>query len=105
MRMQPVEQILDRALHSGRLPARELEQLFALCEAEEGEREGLFRAARELRRRHFGGRIFLYGFLYLSTFCRNDCLFCWYRRSNPSCRRYRKSEAEVLEASGRLGEA
>ena len=102
MRMQPVEQILDRALHSGRLPARELEQLFALCEAEEGEREGLFRAARELRRRHFGDRIFLYGFLYLSTFCRNDCLFCWYRRSNPGCRRYRKSEAEVLEAAGRL---
>ena len=49
--------------------------------------------------------MFLYGFLYLSTFCRNDCRFCWYRRSNPACRRYRKSEAEVLEAAGRLADS
>jgi methylornithine synthase len=46
--------------------------------------------------------VFLYGFLYLSTFCRNDCRFCWYRRSNPACRRYRKSEQEVLQACARL---
>jgi methylornithine synthase len=82
---------------------RELQRLFAVQGGErEAEREELFRAARELRRRHFGDRVFLYGFLYLSTFCRNDCRFCWYRRSNPDCRRYRKSEAEVLEAAGRL---
>lgn len=69
------------------------------------EREALFRAARELRRCHFGDRVFLYGFVYLSTYCRNDCRFCWYRRSNPECRRYRKSEAEVLEACGRLADS
>ncbi len=78
----------------GRAPEREADAA--------AQREELFRAARELRRLHFGDRVFLYGFVYLSTFCRNDCRFCWYRRSNPACRRYRKSEQEVLEASGRL---
>lgn len=108
-----LEPILQRALQGRPPSARELERLFALGEAggeasagasaEAGaERGRLFAAARELRRRHFGDRVFLYGFLYLSTFCRNDCRFCWYRRSNPACRRYRKDEMETLEAAVRL---
>ncbi len=110
--MRPIEAALDGALQGRRPSAHELERLFALGWPEgEGEvalaraaaqREALFQAARELRRRHFGDRVFLYGFVYLSTFCRNDCRFCWYRRSNPACRRYRKSEQEVLEACTRL---
>jgi len=103
--MRPVEAILERALRGEPPSARELERLFALDDAGEAAREPLFRAARELRRRHFGDRVFLYGFLYLSTWCRNDCRFCWYRRSNPACRRYRKSDEEVLEAAGRLAES
>ena len=110
-RMGPsrLEPILQRALQGHPPSARELERLFALGEAgveageEAGEERGrLFAAARELRRRHFGDRVFLYGFLYLSTFCRNDCRFCWYRRSNLACRRYRKDEMETLEAAIRL---
>jgi methylornithine synthase len=97
-----MERMLERALRGEGLSPPELERLFAAAGAE---REPLFRAARELRRRHFGQRVFLYGFLYLSTFCRNDCRFCWYRRSNPACRRYRKSEQEVLEACLRLAES
>jgi methylornithine synthase len=100
--LRPVEAILENALRGERPSARELERLFVAGEADELAREPLFRAARELRRRHFGDRVFLYGFLYLSTYCRNDCLFCWYRRSNTACRRYRKSEEEVLEAAARL---
>jgi methylornithine synthase len=103
-----IQTVLERALRGERLPARDLVRLFAQGGAGEDRqpaREQIFRAARELRRRHFGDRVFLYGFLYLSTYCRNDCRFCWYRRSNPACRRYRKSEEQVLEAAGRLAES
>jgi methylornithine synthase len=100
--MCPIEAVLERALRGESLSARELERLFAVQGAE---RELLFRAARELRNRHFGDGIFLYGFLYLSTYCRNDCRFCWYRRSNAACRRYRKADGEVVEAAGRLAES
>ena len=44
----------------------------------------------------------MYGFLYLSTHCRNDCAFCQYRRSNSALERYRKPPEEMLEAAGRL---
>jgi methylornithine synthase len=64
----------------------------------------LYAAARELRRRHFGEGIFLYGFLYASTYCRNDCRFCFYRRSNPESGRYRKSPSAIRAAALRLTE-
>ena len=80
------------------------EALLGLLSAKsEGERAFVFDAAREARHRAFGNKVFLYGFLYLSTHCRNDCAFCQYRRSNSSLERYRKPLGEMLEAAGRLG--
>ena len=79
------------------------EALLGLLSAKsEGERAFVFDAAREARHRAFGNKVFLYGFLYLSTHCRNDCAFCQYRRSNSSLERYRKPFGEMLEAAGRL---
>lgn len=79
-----------------------LRELFA--RTEQGGEEELFRQARQARTARWGERIFLYGFLYLSTFCRNDCAFCQYRRSNAEERRYRKSLRELREAGLRLAE-
>ena len=76
------------------------EALLGLLSAKsEGERAFVFDAAREARRRAFGNKVFLYGFLYLSTHCRNDCAFCQYRRSNAALERYRKP---LGKWSGRL---
>lgn len=79
-----------------------LRELFSRMER--GEDVELFRQAREARAACWGDRIFLYGFLYLSTFCRNDCAFCQYRRSNAEEQRYRKSLRELREAGMRLAE-
>jgi methylornithine synthase len=65
----------------------------------------LFQAAREARRDHFGNKVFLYGFVYFSTFCRNDCAFCRYRSANRLLPRRRKSPDEILAASVRLAES
>jgi methylornithine synthase len=56
--------------------------------------EELFALARGARERRFGDKIYLYGFVYFSTYCRNDCAFCYYRRDN-GIERYRKEPAEV----------
>ncbi len=86
-------------------PLGQAELAFLLGLEEEGPREEVYRAARELRRRLFGDRVFLYGFLYASTWCRNDCAFCQYRRSNRAARRYRKEAGAVLEAADRLADS
>lgn len=64
--------------------------------------ERLYQTARDLRQALFGTEVFLYGFIYFSTFCRNDCSFCLFRRSNRGHRRYRKTPEEVLDAASQL---
>ncbi|HZK02756.1 MAG TPA: methylornithine synthase PylB [Anaerovoracaceae bacterium] len=64
----------------------------------------LFRLAKERRNEIFGNKIFLYGFVYFSTWCRNNCNFCYFRRSN-SIGRYRKSKEEVVQIARELAES
>jgi methylornithine synthase len=98
-----LESILDRA-EGGGIPS-EAEIVRLLSIVREDEREALFAAARRVRSKHTGGKVFLYGFVYLSTYCRNDCHFCFYRRSNKDSLRYRKSPARIIEAARILEES
>ncbi len=89
--------ILERAL-AGQGPSdSEIATLLAVDD--QAAAADLFAAASELRRRRFGDAVFLYGFVYFSTYCRNDCTFCLYRRSNRAGPRYRKSLDEVVAIS------
>lgn len=65
------------------------------------ETEAMFAAARKRRQQVQGDKIFAYGFVYFTTYCRNNCNFCYYRRSND-IGRYRKSEEEVLAVAKAL---
>ncbi|MBM3147004.1 MAG: methylornithine synthase PylB [Actinobacteria bacterium] len=88
----------------GRTPTvPELEDLLSIDSAAAA--EPLFAAARELRRRHFGDIVFLYGFVYFSTYCRNRCTFCLYRTGNEASPRYRKSLPEVVGICRDLAES
>jgi len=63
--------------------------------------ETLFAQARQVREREFSNRIFMYGFVYFSTWCRNNCNFCYYRKSND-IERYRKEPEEILNIAKTL---
>ena len=65
------------------------------------ETKELFIRARKMREQVCGDRIFAYGFVYFSTYCRNDCNFCFFRNSND-IERYRKSKNEALALSKAL---
>lgn len=95
-----LETLLKKALQEELLSREEVLCLLNL--KGEDEKGKLFETARTLRRRYFGKSIFLYGFVYFSTWCRNDCAFCYYRASNRLPLRYRKTEEQVLEASTTL---
>ncbi len=98
-----IASILDRASKGRSLTDQDCLSLLDLAETELV--EALFKTARDLRNRHFGNRVFLYGFIYTSTFCRNDCRFCFYRRSNKVSLRYRKTSDEIVEASLKLADS
>ena len=67
--------------------------------------QALFKAARKRRDACFGNRVFLYGFLYASTYCGNSCRFCLYRKNNAAALRYRKSPGQIIESAQRLSES
>lgn len=66
--------------------------------------EELFTRARNVREREFTNKIFMYGFVYFSTWCRNNCNFCYYRKSNE-IERYRKSPEEIIAVAENLTES
>ncbi|MBW2507664.1 MAG: methylornithine synthase PylB [Deltaproteobacteria bacterium] len=95
--------ILEKALREEILDGNEV--VFLLSLERESQIDAVFRTAREMRSRYFGNRIFLYGFVYLSTYCRNECNFCYFRKSNALPDRYRREVSEVVEAAQRLAES
>jgi methylornithine synthase len=92
-----LKDILSDVQRGRRLSAAESVQLLSL--EHEDALEMLFEAARNVRKANFGSKIFTYGFAYTSTFCRNDCTFCYFRRSNELPQRYRKKTQDVLEVA------
>ena len=98
-----LEAALTKAKEGGVLSKSDITFLLNLEDSEQIER--LFQAACHLRRKHFGDEIFLYGFIYTSTHCRNDCRFCFFRRSNPESPRYRKTTPEIVATARRLADS
>lgn len=100
---EKLEQILYKASCRQSLTTAEIETLLNL---EESSRlESLFQTAQKMRTQIFGDKIFLYGFVYFSTWCRNDCNFCFYRKSNPASPRYRKTKEEIIASAVSLAES
>ena len=75
-----LDKILEKSIEKQALSDEDL--LCLLHSEDEDSLQKIFSAAREVRCREFGDGIFLYGFVYFSTYCRNDCNFCYYRSSN-----------------------
>lgn len=100
--MNSFKKVLDKAIHGLPLTPGETLRLLSLTGYE---RQQLFSAARLLRDRCFGRKVFLYGFVYFSTFCRNDCSFCCYRKSNSNCERYSKSIEEIVSIAAALAQS
>ena len=98
-----LETILSKALQEKRLSSEDIVFLLDLNTAEQI--NTLFTAAKSLRRKYFGNTIFTYGFIYASTYCRNDCRFCFFRRSNSDSQRYRKAKPEIIATARRLADS
>ena len=81
------------------------DQIISILKSDDRQQaEELFARARKAREEHFGNKIFMYGFVYFTTWCRNDCTFCYYRKSNK-IERYRKNKEEVFRLSKELADS
>ena len=72
------------------------ELIYLLENITDGEREVLRRSAQEVAQEHFGNKIYIRGLIEISSYCKNDCLYCGIRRSNKNAVRYRLTPDEIL---------
>lgn len=89
--------LIGEALEGRLLEEEEISSLLQLDDEES--LSELFKAARESRSAFFGNKIYLYGFIYYSNWCRNSCIFCNYRSANHLVKRYRKTTEEIVDAA------
>lgn len=90
-----------RRIEAGATPGHD-EIKYMLAVNDSMQMEKLFAAARRMRTRYFGNGVFLYGFVYFSTYCKNECRFCQYRHSNSRITRYRIEDETIVAISCRL---
>ena len=73
------------------------EELTALIETDDKDvAELLRRYADETRQKSYGKKVFLRGLIEVSSYCKNDCIYCGIRRSNKDAQRYRLSREEIM---------
>lgn len=95
LRKRHLDAVLQKAVSGYSLSSQEIVFLLSLESPKDIQR--VMTTAQKLREQYFGNRIFVYGFIYFSTYCRNHCAFCYYRSCNELSPRYRKSLAEVAD--------
>jgi len=59
--------------------------------------EYLRRKAEAVRREIYGNEVYVRALIEISSYCKNDCLYCGLRRSNQCAERYRLTKEEILE--------
>jgi biotin synthase len=86
---------LARALCVGE--ALDVPALAALLEGSDEESDALLRdAAVRVRKEIYGNTVYVRGLIEVSSFCKNDCLYCGIRRSNRKAERYRLTPEEIV---------
>ena len=87
-------EIAARLAECGRITRSELKSLL-LCNDEKANAL-LAEAAVKKTFERFGNRIYIRGLIEISSFCRNNCLYCGLRASNAKAVRMRLSPEEIL---------
>lgn len=89
--------IIDKLYHNGDLSDVELIALINDKSPETA--EYLAKRADEIRQNHYGKKVFLRGLIEISSYCKNDCLYCGIRRSCKSAQRYRLDKQQIMDCA------
>ncbi len=81
----------------GRLSLEEYQYLIENRDPESA--AALAERAVRARKAVYGTDVYIRGLIEISSFCKNDCLYCGLRRSNRDCRRYRLTSEEILSCA------
>lgn len=96
--MQQLQELLDKLEQNLTLEKHEFIMLLQNYNNEE-----LFEKAKnkalELKQKYYGKDIYIRGLIEISSYCKNDCLYCGLRKSNKNAERYRLSSDDILNCA------
>ena len=85
---------ISRLMYGRKLGSHEYRALLSCSGAMAAElRDAAVRTAQQ----RFGCAIFVRGLIEISSYCKNNCLYCGIRRENKNASRYRMTPQEILE--------
>lgn len=99
-----MKEIVEKLYSQGDVTDNELEAL--INTSDEAAIKLLQSLADKTRQKFYGKKVYLRGLIEISSYCRNNCLYCGIRCSNKDADRYRLSREEILsccENGYRLG--
>ena len=59
--------------------------------------QDLFNTAKFIKEAIYGNRIVLFAPLYISNLCKNECIYCAFRRSNTTLKRHASTQDEIKQ--------
>ena len=92
MKLKDLDNFAEGILNGLKLSDDNLRELVSINEKEELEK--LHYVSRKVKDHFFRNKVFLYSFVYFSTYCKNKCAFCYYRKPHD-IERYRLGVQEV----------
>ena len=96
--MKASEKLAEKLINTHALTEEEYAELIR---SREEVRDTLRGAAVAVRKAVYGNKVFTRGLIEISSYCKNDCLYCGIRRSNANAERYRLTPDEILECADR----
>lgn len=88
-----VRAVLEKALELKGLSPDEVGVLIGVTDPDL--LEEVFHAAKKVKQEIYGNRLVLFAPLYISNLCKNECLYCAFRKSNPEVKRRALSQEEI----------
>jgi len=92
--LSKTKELIDK-LEQERTLSKE-EFMFLIDNYTEEDRQYAAGKANAVREKYYRRDVYLRGLIEFTNYCRNDCLYCGIRRSNPNAERYRLTEEEIL---------
>lgn len=86
-----IQQLIKKAEETQELTRDEIVQLL------QNDSEELFAAANRVRAKYVGDEVHLRGLIEFSNYCKQNCLYCGFRRDNKKATRFRLSYEEILK--------
>lgn len=86
--------LIEKLYQTGNLSDEELLEVIAM---NDDEASALLRKyADEVRQRIYGKKVFLRGLIEISSYCKNNCLYCGIRCGNKNAQRYRLDREDIM---------